>query len=332
MILDMILVHFNGYFPVFVGKVIGYTDIAMEGFVMLAGFMVGHHYYPRYLQDRKRITVRLFYRAFQILLIQYILIFTINLPLYYILYEKIRQTESLPLFLVKSMLFLNQIGLMHILPTFIPLFLISPAILYLIGKNLTPLLVVCSISLFVLGNKYPYALDLGDKTIFPFILWQIYFVAGCILGENANVKGTILPNNINKYFYLSIPILFAANFMMHAKIFPIPIIAKFPLNALGLLYGSSFLFAIYTFTLKYWQVVREIRLFSYYIPLFGRHSLLAFVLHVYTAKGIAVVGHFNGNTYLDYLLMLSSVIMIYKILSLYEARVRISPFYLFSTN
>jgi hypothetical protein len=319
---DMIFVHFTGYFPVFAGKILSYTDMAIEGFVLLSGFMIGQHYYPRYVEDRKEVTGRLFNRTFQILLIQYLLIFTINLPLYYVLYDKIRETESVSVFLVKSMLFLNQIGLMHILPTFIPLFLISPAILYLINKKLTPLLVVCSISLFVLGNKYPYALDLSDKTIFPFILWQIYFVAGCFLGKEAYLKGKICPKNIKAYFWISMFALFIAVFIKHAKVIPPSFTSKFPLNALGLLYGGSFLFVIYTVTLKYWdRLLGKTRIFNYYIPLLGRHSLLAFVVHVYTARILLLLNQSYGlSSYLNYLLIVASVVGIYIVIFVYDGK------------
>jgi len=180
-IIDMILVHFSEYFPFLVGKVLSYTDIAMEGFVLLSGFMVGRHYYEKYLGNGKSVTRRLLIRALQILLVQYVLIYTINLPLYYLIYEKIREAESVSNFLLKSMLLLNQIGIMHILPTFVPLFLISPVILYLLSKKLDFVVISSSIFLFAIGNIYPYALDISEKKFFllsfgKYILWQVVFL------------------------------------------------------------------------------------------------------------------------------------------------------------
>lgn len=319
---DMIIVHFSDYFSLPISKIISYTDIAIEGFILLTGFMIGHHYYPKYIQDGNKVTRRLLNRVFQIIAVQYILILTINLPFYYILHNEIHQTEPVSIFLIKSMFFLNQIGLIHILPTFIPLFLISPILLYAFSRNYSHLVLFASICLFAIGNKYPYIIDIGDKTIFPFILWQIYFVAGIYLGIKAYTYKKIGPEHIKKYLYASIILFLATMLVKHAKIIPPALTSKFPLNALGLLYGTSILFIIYTFTLKYWNVfLNRIKIFYYYIPLLGRHSLLTFVLHVYTAKSILLINQFfNVNIYLNYFFILLSIIFIYAIIYLYDAK------------
>lgn len=321
-ILDMIIVHFSDYFPLSIAKIISYTDIAIEGFILLTGFMVGYHYYPKYIQDRNRVIKRLLRRALQILIVQYLFIFTINLPFYYAIYNKIRQTEPLFIFLLKSMLFLNQIGLIHILPTFIPLFLISPILLYAFSRNYSHIVLFASICLFAIGNKYPYIMDIGDKTIFPFILWQIYFVVGCYLGIKAYTYNKIGPENINKYLYASIILFLTTILIRHAKIIPPALTSKFPLNAFGLLYGASMLFIIYTFTLKYWNVfLNRIKIIYYYIPLLGRYSLFTFVLHVYTAKSILLINQFlNINIYINYFFILLSIIFIYAIIHLYDTK------------
>ena len=214
---------------------------------------------------------------------------------------------------------MNQIGLIHILPTFIPLFLISPILLYAFSRNYAYFTFLVSICLFAIGNKYPYLLDFGDKTIFPFILWQIYFTAGCYLGIKAQIYKKISPEHINKYLYASIIFLLTAMLIKHAKIIPPALTSKFPLNVLGVLYGASILFIIYTFTLKYWHRLKTIKLCDYYIPLIGRYSLLTFVIHVYTAKSILLINQFlNVNIYLNYFFILLSIGFIYITIYLYE--------------
>ena len=320
-IIDMIIVHFSNYLPLQISKIISYTDIAVEGFILLTGFMVGYHYYPKYTQDKGIVIKRLLNRTLQILIIHYIFIFTINLPFYYILYNEIRNAEPLFTFLIKSMFFLNQIGIIHILPTFIPLFLISPILLFAFSRNYSYLVFFASICLFAIGNKYPYILDFGDKTIFPFILWQIYFTAGCYLGIKAQIYKKISPEHINKYLYASIIFLLTAMLIKHAKIISPTLTSKFPLNVLGVLYGASILFIIYTFTLKYWHRLKTIKLCDYYIPLIGRYSLLTFVIHVYTAKSIFLINQFlKINIYLNYFFILLSMIFLYAIIYLYEGR------------
>lgn len=318
--------HFTGYYHYasYVEKFVSYTETSMDIFILLVGFTVGWYYYPRYIQDSSTVTRRLLNRALQILLIQYILIFTINLPLYYILYDKIRQTEPLRLFLMKSMLFLNQIGIIHVLPTFIPLFLISPLILYLFRRRLDSLIIGSSLCLFIIGNKYPYALDLGEKTIFPFIVWQVYFFAGCFLGKISYYKKKIGPENVDKYFYMSVLILFVVMFLRHAKVIPPNLVSTHPLNVMGLLYRASIVFFIYTASLRYWSLIKTIEIHRY-VLLFGRHALLVFGLHVYLAKSMAVLNHYyDVNTFLNYFVILVfGPVMICKVIMAYERRKRV---------
>ena len=164
--------------------------------------------------------------------------------------------------------------------------------------------------------------ELGDKTIFPFILWQIYFVGGCFLGKETYQKQKISPQNISNWFLISIPILFLAMFIKHGKMIPPTLTSKFPLNALGLFYGTAILIVIYTFTLKYWGLfLGKIKLFNSYVPTFGRNSLLAFVIHVYTAKIILVLNSFyNLNYYTNFLLIAVSIILIYLIIKFHEGQ------------
>jgi len=125
-------------------------------------------------------------------------------------------------------------------------------------------------------------------------------------------------------------LLLSAMFIKHGKVIPASLTSKFPLNALGLLYGSSILFATYAFILRYWDIfLKKIVLFSYYLPLFGRHSLLVFVLHVYTAKVILFINHsYNVNTHLNYLLISLSVMAIFKIVHYYETTEKRNYLYL----
>ena len=44
-IIDMILVHYCWAFPEIVSKIILYHDVAIEGFILLSGFIVGKYYF-----------------------------------------------------------------------------------------------------------------------------------------------------------------------------------------------------------------------------------------------------------------------------------------------
>ena len=181
-ILDMVLVHFDYVFPTLLAKVIDYSDFAMEGFIFLAGYSVAMRYWPIILERPGTAFRKLIAKALKLYAVQALMIFTISLPLYLLVFEQRRAQESIGAFTLKSLALLNQVGLIHILPTFIPLFVISPLLLFAFKRGLDSLVLAASVFLFTLGNVHPYLLDLGEKTIFPFILWQIYFVAGCYLG------------------------------------------------------------------------------------------------------------------------------------------------------
>lgn len=324
-ILAMLFGHFTQYyhFPDHVEKWLNYVDTQMDLFLFCAGYMVGWAYYPRFLRDPWMASKRLFKRAIQIALIQYLLIFTINLPFYYIMYDKIREQETVWIFLGKSMLFLNQLGIIHILPTFIPMFIVSPLILYLIRRKQILLLSGFSLALFAIGNVHPHMLDFGDKTIFPFISWQIYFVAGCIVGQRGLIEK--LPTHGNTKLYPIISILWLVCFLAirYLKIIPPSFVSPNPLNFGGLLYRSSIIFVIIIFSVHYWPWIRDS--FGYkYIVLFGRHALLAFTLHLYWARIVAVVNQFLlTNVWLNYFfILILGPFLIYWALLRYEVSQR----------
>jgi hypothetical protein len=317
-ILDMILVHFLIYFPNPIRKIISYTDVAIEGFILLFGFMIGGHYYAKYLKDKKEVIKRLFHRIIQILIIQYIFIITINLPAYYLINESFKKNDSIGIFVLKSTIFWNQIGIIHILPTFIPFLMISPLIHFVFKKNLINILIILSIVLFIVGNKYPYLLNYGDKTIFPVILWQIYFVLGCWLGYYAHIYKRLTPKNLKTYLYISIMFLCTMMLVKHAKYISPLLTSKFPLNTLGFLYGSSILLFIYVITIKFWENIIRPSILKSIICLFGRQSLFIFVLHVYTAYCIVFINKYYQNDKFNLVMAASSVIFIYFIAGIKE--------------
>lgn len=47
-LVDMILMHFSENFPETVSFALQAVDFAIEGFIFLAGFMLGRHYLPRF--------------------------------------------------------------------------------------------------------------------------------------------------------------------------------------------------------------------------------------------------------------------------------------------
>jgi hypothetical protein len=294
-------------------------------FLLSAGFMIGWHYFPGYLRDPRRTTKRLWKRALQILVIQYIIIATVNVPLHLIGYGSVGREEPLWLFVLKSATFMNQIGIVHVLPTFIPMFLVSPFILYLFKARLGWLVVVLSTALFTIGNFKPYLLDLGDPAIFPFLVIQIWFVAGCVWGKAAYTGGRLVPRELNRWLIASCAGLIVTMTLLHGKIFPGRLVSTHPLNIFGLIYQLPIVLVILFGTVRFWRVIRAMFLYPW-IALLGRNALVAFVLHIYCAKAIGVLNSFVPvPAILNYVLILATIALVVFLSGRYERQDRGHP-------
>jgi hypothetical protein len=329
-ILDMMLVHYSVHFPSMVRKIIIYHDIAMEGFLFLSGFIVGKHYLQKYYDHRVEVTRTLLIRVLKLIIIQYVLIFTISLPQFLLLNRDVNISTAEG-FLVQSLLFYNQIGLIHVLPTFIPLFLVAPIILRGFSRGYDWLIILGSVGLFLIGQSNPYILDYGERTIFPIILWQIYFVIGCCIGK-LDLRKNILPARLNRSTFLlaSILLIIALAFKHTTSISVIfnqfievkgVHMSKFPLNLYGLLYGCTIWFFILSATSTIWPVARDFPL-TLLVALFGRHSLMVFVIHVYFAKCIEIIKglHSGIPSVVFYTIMIANFFFAYLILKTYDIR------------
>jgi hypothetical protein len=218
---------------------------------------------------------------------------------------------------MSSFLFLNQIPIIHILPIFIPLFLISPVILQILAKDKERWLIAGSIGVFAFGCKYPYFFSVGDKAIFPIVLWQIYFICGCILGKmtanNEVVDSVKLIALAGPMFGLCLLMKFGSYFeeirLLKATydIYP----KKFPLNAYGLAYGSTLLVFVYALLMAIWDRAKMRFKFFNGLALLGRHSLEVFVLHAYLVYLLRAVTAVSYNKVIVYVGMGTSFVLIY---------------------
>lgn len=310
-IIDMMLVHYKERLNIIAGvnlsKLIGYTDFAIEGFIFLAGFMVGYYYFKKFKEDKLKVVKRFLRRAANILKIHYIMILTISLPLAFLFGDRATGGESTSTYIFRSLVFLNQVGLLHILPTFIPLFLISIPILYALDRGCDFTVLLVSIGIFTFGNIDPYILDIGDKTIFPVILWQIYFVMGVLLGKKTCTTGFRVPGSRFTHLIIAASLLLVMSFVYfghhlhpyigHLKESYDLKVSKFPLNFLGLFYRGSLLYLVFGISIAAWQyIMRAQKTFSL-IELLGRHSLLTFVIHIYFAKAVLVAEYLVGDLF-----------------------------------
>jgi len=318
-ILEMLVTHFSTYFPPLASKVITYTETAMALFVLLAGFMVGREC-QKFAMSPKRQTIVLWKRALRIVIVQCVIIVTVGVPLHLLGMPGAGVGESLSEFLARSVTLQNQIGLIHILPTFIPLFAVSPLILWALSRNLNAAVLTVSVALFCLGHYRPYLLDLGDPTIFPFLLFQLYFVIGCTLGTYSSIRHSVELEHPKRWFAFSVALLAASMFVVHSKVLPPGLVSTHPLNLFGLAYHVPIILALCLFSMSYLSVLQRVWGYSL-VTRFGRHALLAFVLHLYLAKVIGVLNHFaTVPAALNYILVLASVAAMDAAIRSYEAR------------
>ncbi|MEI9475116.1 MAG: acyltransferase family protein [Deltaproteobacteria bacterium] len=317
-ILDMILLHFSQLFPkenwlqIFLNNV----DFAVEGFIFISGFLVGRHYYCRFVLNEKKVTKKMLFRAFRLLIIQYFIIITISIP-YYFFFE-LKNVREVTVFAIQSFCFLNQVPVIHILPTFIPLFLISPILLLLLQYKLDYVLAILSLCLFMLGSNNIIRLGIGEEAVFPFLLWQIFFVFGCLWG-----KLSLKVNDLDKkklicwsIIFLGISILMKYggyfNYIHELKsslnIYP----KKFPLNIYGAVYGGSFLLFLYMIITAMWGVISRYNVILNFLGSMGKNSFVVFVVHVYFYYLLRSFTQLQINNYFICILSLISIYLIYK--------------------
>ena len=323
-IVEMVSTHYADYFPPILAKSIEYTETAMPLFVLLAGVIVGWGY-RKFERDPKGQTLTVWRRALRVLVIQYLMILTIGVPLYWLGMPGVGNGQALGEFLFRSMFFLNQIGLLHILPTFIPLFVISPVILFALSRGWDAALLLLSVAVFCAGHFHPYLLDLGDPTIFPFILFQFYFVIGCLLGKVTRQRDTLPPLRPQRWALASLGWLVTSMLLVHGKIVPVHLISTHPLNFFGLLYELPLVATVWLVSVAFLPILERIWGYAW-VTRFGRHALLSFVIHVYLAKALTVLNYLAPPPpWVNYLLILLSVLIMNAIVKRYELGRAMTP-------
>lgn len=316
-IVEMLATHYVVYFPPILRQLIDYTETAMPLFVLLAGLIVGWGY-RKFEADPRGQTWIVWRRALRVLVIQYLMILTLGLPLYGMGMPGVGSGQSVGEFVFQSMFFLNQIGLLHILPTFVPLFVVAPAILFALSRGWDAALLLISAALFCVGHFHPQLLDLGQPTIFPFILFQLYFVIGCLLGKATRQRGAPPPERPRRWALVSLALLLASMLVAHGKILPAHLVSTHPLNLFGLLYELPLISTVWLVSLAMLPKLKRIWGYTC-VTRFGRHALLSFVIHVYLAMALVVLNYLAPPpAWVNYLLVLLSILIMNAIVKQYE--------------
>lgn len=327
----MMSVEFDFPFPIVLRKAILLNETAIEGFMLFAGYAIGKYYLPKYKVNPADVTKKILIRTLKLIIIQYVMILTISFPHFLVTTSGTDAFVSLR-FLWESITFYNQVGLIHILPTFIIMFLIAPVILYLLACNKGHLVLFISICVFVAAQADPYILNYGEKTIFPLVLFQVYFVIGCYLGMLALTNKDMTEKQSNTTFIVASLLMIIALIMKHRLALPddmsniidnidrydVLYITRYPQNLPALFFALSTWFFIFQFCKKYWCLLSKSYI-TKYLLIFGRNPLLSFVIHVYIIKFIEIIlSVYQVNVFLIYIFIAMNYVLGYLFLVWYE--------------
>ena len=305
-IVDMMLVHYDYLVPLgWLRKAINYSDIAMEGFLTLAGFMVGYHYLERYRRDRGGASRSLLGRAASLYGIHALMVLTISLPLALQFGASVTGGDPPWRHVLGLLLLVRQEGLMHILPTFIPLFVAAIPMLALLNRGHSGLVLAGSVTLFAVGTERPGLLDIGTRAVFPVILWQVYFVLGLLAGARIRAGKRPLFREARAHALVAAATLVLAAWAYHGHhVAPgwdavrerLHLhVRRFPLSPLGFVYGASLLSLLVCTALSLRARIERSGLLQHTFGIMGRHSLAAFVIHVYFAKAAVAVSQLGAS-------------------------------------
>lgn len=292
-IIEMVMVHSACYLPFPLKQVIVLmVDGAAEGFLFLAGLMIGWRIVPLYMTMRKSAASKMIRRALEILFVHYLLVISIEFSLRSINGNKFKTMTEVLTYISNVVLWQEQPYILDILPIFVTMFAVTPVLLELYNKRLEVVILVGSSLVFVIGIIWPYVISVKHTVAFPAIQWQIYFVIGIVLGIRYDRVIEMSQRNLRTCAYVAMGSFIILVFFRHGvkvapdwvKIFVSFVkydIKKFPISFWGFMYSLSLLATIWTSTLIYFQKVEKPYIFRVFITTLGRNSLLAFSLHVY---------------------------------------------------
>ncbi|OGV20150.1 MAG: hypothetical protein A2X47_05850 [Lentisphaerae bacterium GWF2_38_69] len=291
LLISMAVDHYGGWIADIVWQPFGYVSDA-EGFIYMSGFVFAL-VYSRYVTDLKKLTKKIFHRAFTVYHYHLYLVFGIPLislfvPEYQIYWKNMiyyLYNLSVVKYIIGSFFMINQPTYMDILPMYtVFIFFCWPVLLLLIhGKDYIAI-ALCA-AFWLLGQFInpiwylsAYILPGSAPGIFNFFSWQIVFFMGAYFGFRKHFK---MPNTLLEKKYIIIPILlvFCILFIIRHTYYNTELMLRLTernnLAWLRLIDMCSVFFAIYL-------IIKKIPI-KYGIPLvnfLGKHSLQVFAFHI----------------------------------------------------
>lgn len=178
-----------------------------------------------------------------------------------------------------------------VLPLYVAMLLLSPALLAALRRGVAWLLAAVSALLFAAGQLAPFALSPRDGETFPILLWQSVFVAGLLFGH-------LFPRFDRATSRTRARLLFAAWFAAGAVVLASPAGArllgvampdlgfrKVPLGPGEWFRYVTLTVAILLSTAALWPRIASARTTPFVLTL-GRRSLAVYVAHVFVQAGV----------------------------------------------
>lgn len=241
-------------------------------------------------------------RAFKLFAVHFLLVITCGL-VQFIVINDFFPLKNVFHFIIDSFLFNNQIGLLHILPTFIFLYLYSIIILRIISLGFMSIVFSISLLLVFLGLNNPMIFNYGDPSVFPLVLWQVFFVLGIFLGKNDIIYSQLV-NFSNSFLLFLFICLFISLIIRHVNfeyvffgeaVYSLKY-SKFPLNLGGIFFGLSIWLFIGLILVRFWHYISKFKSI-WLISTLGDNALLAFFVHIFLAKTIEIICFLSGNKF-----------------------------------
>jgi hypothetical protein len=330
-ILMMIFIHGATYLPFPLKQIVQLVlDVVAEGFLLLAGLMIGWRLIPVYIKSKKTAIEKILKRAGQILLLHYFLILTIDLPLRLFLQNDLNNTGELFHYLLNIFLWQEQPYILDILPIFVTMFAITPVFLELYCRRLEIVVYFGSALIFIIGMIWPYAISVKDSATFPAIQWQIYFIIGVFLGSRYNKISQLNHRILRRWAYGIITFFIILVYFRHGMgytpewlvefLSPLRFnIQKFPISPCGFVFSASLLAAASLSSVLHWPNLSGIYILRVFISTLGRNSLLAFSLHVYFNYLISTIDtSFAVPPYVLTGMLLLDVVAIFLLIACWE--------------
>lgn len=268
---------------------------AADGFVFLAGLMVGYLYVFNCRYSWSQLLIKFLQKAFLLYLLSAGLTVVVSLLFPYqsllqtgVLVGKQATTYEI---LVNSLLFTHHVGWTNILTLYACLFLVTP-IIVLIARKSSFVLIIISLILWLLVATSQVSFTAFG--FFDILAWQLVFVLGIVAGKNILVIRRVFDFIARNRIAMLLSILFFVGIVAGSILWTRPIFLEYELfNKINLGVGRIILLPFWIFgTYSVLHIITNnfLRNIGRIYEKFGQNSLFVYTVHAMILPLLAVYG------------------------------------------